>query len=85
MIVGFGRATITLPMCTEIIIEDALLYPDSIRTFLIFRDIRQNGIYIENHDENQEEFLFFTKPNRYDRRICKKIPSPMFGFILYIQ
>ena len=34
MIVGTGRAAITLPMGTQIIIEDALLYPDSTHTLL---------------------------------------------------
>jgi hypothetical protein len=32
MIVGSGRATITFPMVTQIIIEDAWMYPDSTRT-----------------------------------------------------
>jgi hypothetical protein len=32
LIVGSGRATITLPMGMQITIEDALLYPDSTRT-----------------------------------------------------
>jgi hypothetical protein len=31
-IVGYGRATIILPICTKVIIENALLYPDSTRT-----------------------------------------------------
>jgi hypothetical protein len=57
MIVGFGRATITLPMATQIIIEDALSYPDSTRTLLSFRDIHRNGIHIETHDDKQGEFL----------------------------
>nr|ABE77200.1 putative copia reverse transcriptase [Sorghum bicolor] len=39
LIVGSGRATITLPMGTQITIEDALLYPESTRTLLSFRDI----------------------------------------------
>ena len=34
MIVSTGRAAITLPMGTQIIIEDALLYPDSTHTLL---------------------------------------------------
>jgi hypothetical protein len=42
-IVGSGRATITLPMGTQVTIEDALLYPDSTRTLLSFRDIRKCG------------------------------------------
>ena len=54
VIVGSGRATITLPMGTEIVIENALLYLDSTHTLLSFRDIWQNGIHIETHDENQE-------------------------------
>jgi hypothetical protein len=37
MIVGTGRAAITLPMGTHIIIEDVLLYPDSTRTLLSYR------------------------------------------------
>jgi hypothetical protein len=85
VIVGSGRATITLPMGTEIVIEDALLYPDSTRTLLSFRDIRQNGFHIETHDENQE-FLFLTKPNKYGKRICEKILSLMFGlYYTYIK
>ena len=41
LIVGSGRATITLPMGTQIAIEDALLYPDSTRTLLSYRDIHK--------------------------------------------
>jgi hypothetical protein len=86
VIVGFGRATITLPMGTKIIIKDALLYHDSTRTLLSFRDIWHNGFHIENHDENQEEFLFLTKPNKYGKRICEKIPSLTFGlYYTYIK
>jgi hypothetical protein len=85
VIVGSGQATITLSMGTEIIIEDALLYPDFTRTRLSFRDIRQNGIHIKTHDENQEEFLFSTKPNKYGKRICEKIPSLTSGlYYIYI-
>jgi hypothetical protein len=39
VIVGSGRATITLPMGTMLAIEDALLYPDSTHTLLSYRDI----------------------------------------------
>jgi hypothetical protein len=39
VIVGSGRATITLPMGTGIVIDDALLYPDYTCTLLSFRDI----------------------------------------------
>jgi hypothetical protein len=60
-------------MSTEVVINDALLYPESTRTLLSFRDIQQNGIHIEIHDENQEEFLFLTNPNKYGKHICEKI------------
>jgi hypothetical protein len=62
-------------MGIEVVIEDALLYPNSTRNLLSFRDIRQNGIHIETRDENQEEFLFLTKPNKYGKHICEKISS----------
>jgi hypothetical protein len=46
VIVGSGQATIMLPMGTSITIEDALLYPDSTRTLLSYRDIQKNGFHI---------------------------------------
>ena len=46
-IVGTGRATIVLPMGTHITIEDALLYPDSKRTLLSYKVIRQNGFQLK--------------------------------------
>ena len=56
LIVGSGRATITLPMGTQITMEDALLYPDSTRTLLSYRDIHKNGFHVETHQDNKEEF-----------------------------
>ena len=66
-IVGSGRATIVLPMGTQITIEDALLYPDSKRTLLSYRDIRQNGFHIETRDNNNEEILLVTKNSGYGK------------------
>ena len=74
MIVGSGRATVVLPMSTQIIIEDALLYPDSKRTLLSYRDIRQNGFHIETRDDNNEEILLVTKNSGYGKRIVEKFP-----------
>ena len=48
LIVGSGRATITLPMGTQITMEDAL-YPDSTRTLLSFRDVCKNGFHVKIH------------------------------------
>lgn len=52
VIVGFGQATITLPIGIRVTIEDVLLYPDSTRTLLSYRDIHQNGIPIKTHMHN---------------------------------
>ena len=60
-IVGSGRATIILPMGTTLIIHDALLYPESTRTLLSFKDIHANGFHIETDDENSKECLLITK------------------------
>jgi hypothetical protein len=61
MVVGSGRASITLPMGTQITIEDTLLCLDSTCTLLSYRDIQNNGFHIETHNENNEEFLLITK------------------------
>ena len=49
LIVGSGRATITLPMGTQITMKDALLYLDSTHTLLSFRDVHKNGFHVETH------------------------------------
>jgi hypothetical protein len=86
MIAGSRRSIITLQMGTQITIEDALLYPDSIRTLLSYRDICQNGFHNETHMHNREEFLLLTKQNGYGKRICEKIPSLTSGlYYTYIK
>ena len=86
VIVGTGRAIFTLPMGTQIIIEDALLYPDSTRTLIGYRDIRKNGFHIETHEDNKEEYLLFTKDNGYGKQIFEKIPSLSSGlYYTYIK
>jgi hypothetical protein len=42
-IVGSGKATIIVPIGTQVTIENVLLYPDSMRTMLSYRDIHKNG------------------------------------------
>jgi hypothetical protein len=63
-IVGYGKATITLLMGTQIIIENALLYIDSTRTLLSYRDIHNNELHVITHEENNAKFLLITKSNR---------------------
>jgi len=85
-IVGSGCATITLPMGTQITIEDALLYPDSTRTLLSYRDIRKNGLHVETDEEHKEEFLLLIKDTRYGKQLLEKIPSlPSRIYYTYIK
>ncbi|KAJ1270167.1 hypothetical protein BS78_06G033900 [Paspalum vaginatum] len=73
LIFGSGRTIVTLPMGTQIVIEDALLYPDSIHTLLSYRDIRKNGFHVKTHVENKEEYLHLTKLTGYGKQICEEI------------
>ena len=86
VIVGSGRAIIILPMGTLLVIEDALLYPDSTRTLLSYKDIRRNGFHIETHNDNKDEYLFITKNDGYNKQLLEKIPSLSTGlYFTYIK
>jgi hypothetical protein len=78
-IVSSGQATITFPNGTQVTIENALLYLDSTRTLISFRDIRKSGLYVCTHEDNKEEFLLITKSSRYGHEILKRIPSNLSG------
>jgi hypothetical protein len=85
-IVGSGRATIVLPMGMQVTIENALLYPDSTRTLLYYRDIRKNGLHVITHKENNEKFLHIIKKNRDGHDILERIPSlPSRLYYTYIK
>lgn len=74
-----GRATVVLPHGTKIIINDALLYPESSRTLLSFKDIRANGYHVETKDENKLEFLLITKLDGNRKTVVEKLPSLKSG------
>jgi hypothetical protein len=64
MIVGFSRATITFSSGTQVTIEDILLYPDSTRTLISFRDIQNSRLHVCTHKNNKEEFsLLLSVPD----------------------
>jgi hypothetical protein len=85
-IVGSGKATIILPMTTQVIIENALLYPDSTCTLLSYSDIHKNELNIVIHVENNEESLFITKSNGDGYDILERIPSLPSGlYYTYIK
>ena len=78
-IVGIGKAIIVLPRGTKIIIEDALLYPESSRTLLSFKDIRTNGYHIETKNENGLECLLITKLDGNKKTVVERLPSMKSG------
>jgi hypothetical protein len=85
-IVGFGRGTIVLPMGMQVTIENALLYLDSTRTLLSYKDICKNGLHVIIHEENNEEFLHITKKNGDGHDILERIPSlPPGLYYTYIK
>jgi hypothetical protein len=85
-IVGSRKATIILPMGTQVIIENALLYLDSTRTLLTYRDIQKNGLHVVTHEEYNEKSLLITKINRDDYDILERIPSlPSRLYYTYIK
>jgi hypothetical protein len=79
MLVGSGRTTITFPNGTQLMIEDALLYPDSTRTLISFRDIWKSGLCVCTHEDNKEEFLLITKSSGYGHEVLERIPSTLSG------
>jgi len=79
IIAGLGQAIITLPMGTQILLEDALLYPDLTSTLLSNRDIRKNGLHVEAHEDNKEAFLLLTKLMGFGKKICEKFSSLQSG------
>jgi len=84
-IVGSGSATIVLPMGTQITIEDALLYPDSKRTLLSYRDIHQNGFILKPVITIMRRFSSLLKSG-YGKEIIEKILSFSSGlYYTYIK
>jgi hypothetical protein len=86
MIVGSGRAIITFPNGTQIIIDDILLYPDSIHTLISFRDIWKSRLHVCTHENNKEKFLLITKSFEYGHEVLERIPSNQSGlYYTYIK
>nr|AAK91878.1 Putative copia-type pol polyprotein [Oryza sativa]AAP52115.1 retrotransposon protein, putative, Ty1-copia subclass [Oryza sativa Japonica Group] len=85
-IVGTGSATLVLPMGTHIFVKDALLYPDSKRTLLNFKDIRANSFHIETEIEQDAEYLLISKIDGYQKQVVERLPSSPSGlYYTYIK
>jgi hypothetical protein len=73
-------------MGTPVTIENALLYPDSTRTLLSYRDIHKNKLHVITHEENNKEFIHIIKKNGDVHDILKRIPSLSSGlYYTYIK
>jgi hypothetical protein len=85
-IFGYGRATIMFPNGTQVTIEDALLYPDSTRTLINFRDIRKSGLHVCTHEDNKEKFFLITKSFGYGHGVLERISLTLSGlYYTYIK
>jgi peptide/histidine transporter 3/4 len=85
-IVGTGSDTLVLPMGTQIFVKDALLYPDSKRTLLSFKDIRASGFHVETEIEHGTEYLLITKFDEYQKRVVERLPSSPSGlYYTYVK
>jgi hypothetical protein len=81
-----GKATIILLMSTQVTIENVILYPNSTRTLLSYRDICKNGLHIVTRQENNEESLLITKTNGDGYDILEGIPFLPSGlYYIYIK
>jgi hypothetical protein len=73
-------------MGIKLVIEDALLYPDSTHTLLSYRDIWKNGFHMETYNDNNEEFLLITKNSGYDKETLEKVLSLSSGlYFTYLK
>jgi hypothetical protein len=73
-------------MGTQVTIKNVLLYPNSTRTLLSYRDICKNELHIVTHQKNNEKSLLITKTNGDDYDILERIHSLSSGlYYTYIK
>jgi hypothetical protein len=66
--------------------KNALLYSDSTRTLLSYKDICNNVLHMVTHEENNEESLLITKTNIDAYDILEKMPFLLSGlYYTYIK
>ena len=62
-----------LPKCTKFCIDDALCSSKSRRNLLSFKDIHNNGYYIETDNEGSEEYLYITSIVSSQKLVLEKL------------
>jgi hypothetical protein len=66
--------------------KNALLYSDSTRTLLSYKDICNNVLHMVTHEENNEESLLITKTNIDTYDILEKMHFLLSGlYYTYIK
>ena len=70
-----GRANIMLPNGLRFHINDALYSSKSTRSLLCFKDIRNNGYYIETMNEGNKESLYITSIFYGKKIVAEKLPA----------
>jgi hypothetical protein len=74
------------PNGTQVTIEDALLYPNSTRNLISFRDIWKSGLHVCTHEDSKDDFLLITKSSGYGHEVLERIPSTPSGlYYIYIK
>ena len=84
VIVGSGRATIMLPMGTLIIIKDALLYPNTTRTLLSYRDIQKMGSILKLMMTIMRSPFSLQRTTEMAKRYLKKFPHSRLDSTIHI-
>jgi len=85
VIVGSGRATIMLPMGTLIIIKDALLYPNTTRTLLSYRDIQKMGSILKLMMTIMRSPFSLQRTTEMAKRYLKKCPHSHLDCTIHIS
>jgi hypothetical protein len=72
--------------CTQVTIENALLYPDFTHTLINFRDIQKSGLHVCTNEDNEDEFFIIIKSSEYGHEVLERISSTPFRlYYTYIK
>ena len=79
LIRGHGIAKFMLSNGTPITVNDSLYSPESTRSLLSFKDIRENGYHVETYDESGIEYLLITNMRCGIKHVLEKLAREASG------
>jgi hypothetical protein len=82
LIEGFGKAQFALSNGTSMTISEALYSLRSSRTFMSFKDIRENEYHVETAHANDVNFLYMTSNTYGEKCILEKLKCLSSGLYL---